>query len=72
MGQKKNRFSPIGKIIKKRLIDLNMTQQELAEKVGTSAPYLNFIIIGLRTGEKYIPLIEKVLDINLEPYKKSA
>lgn len=72
MKQKKTIISPIGSIIKKRLIELNKTQKELAEEIGTSEKYLYLMLYGLRSGDKYISIIEKVLSISLETYKKSA
>lgn len=70
--KKRNSLTPLGSIIKKRLIEVNKTQKELAEEIGASEKYLNLIIYGHRSGVKYIPRIEEVLDICLEPYKKSA
>jgi transcriptional regulator with XRE-family HTH domain len=74
MRQKKNKneLSPVGKSIKKRLIDLNMTQEALAKVVGVNVNYLGLIIYGYRSGNKYMNSIEKVLGISLEKYKKSA
>jgi transcriptional regulator with XRE-family HTH domain len=69
---RKNVLHPLGSIIKVRLIELNMTQKELAEQAGTSEKYLNLILYGHRAGLKYIPVFEKVLDISLDSYKKSA
>lgn len=66
------KISPIGIIIKKRLVDLNMTQGELAEAVGVNVNYLGLIIYGYRSGTKYMDAIEKVLGINLDKYKISA
>jgi len=40
------KITPIGVEIKKRLLDKNMTQVELAKKVGTSTSYLTNIIHG--------------------------
>lgn len=53
--------TPLGKVIKKRLIDQGMTQIQLAEIVGTSPKYLSLIIRGDRTGRKYMPRIIDVL-----------
>lgn len=53
----------MGKIIKLRLVELEMTQEALAAQVGTSPQYINHIMYGERTGEKYMDEICKVLDI---------
>lgn len=50
-----------GKEVKCRLIELNMTQQELAEMVGTSKQYLGKILHGSRSGTKYVGEINRIL-----------
>ncbi len=52
-----------GKRIKIRLIELGMTQTELARATGASRHYINHIISGYRTGDKYREAIERVLGI---------
>jgi hypothetical protein len=49
-----------------------MTQVQLAEEVGTSNKYLNLILYGDRSGEKYIGSIARVLGLDLEELKKIA
>jgi len=66
---RKRRISELGIAIKKRLAELNMTQRQLAERIGTSEAYLNLIIYGERSGDKYLEHIESVLNINI---KKTA
>lgn len=61
-----------GKKIKIRLIELGMSQAELAKEIGTSRIYLNHIISGYRPGDKYIKAIEEVLGISLESFKETA
>ncbi len=56
-------YSTIGKQIKKQLIDKNMTAKQLADQIGTSPQYLNKIIHGERSGEKYIDAIKQILGI---------
>ncbi len=60
---KKRRLTPFGEEVKERLLDLNMTQKQLAEEIGTSDAYLSMILHGVRSGEKYIKEIKKVLNI---------
>lgn len=56
-------ISPYGKIIKKRLIDKDMTHVKLANQLGISPQYLNLIIHGERTGKKYKEKINSLLEI---------
>jgi len=72
MKTDKRKLTPFGKVVKKRLIDKGMTQAELALKIGTSRMYLNLILHGDRSGEKYRDEIMKVLGINSEDFKLSA
>lgn len=60
---KKRELTPMGKIILKRLVDMNKTQVWLCEKVGVSKVYLNFILHGERSGKKYLTKIYDVLEI---------
>lgn len=50
------------KEIKKRLIDINMTQRELACAVGMRESYLCDILKGLKAGTKYLDKIYEVLE----------
>lgn len=52
-----------GKKIKIRLIELGMSQTELAQEIGASRHYINHIISGYRPGDKYKEAIERVLGI---------
>ena len=54
--------SAYGKRIKKRLIDLNMTQVELARQLGISMQYMRRIISGDRSGNTYRERIEEILN----------
>ncbi|SET65007.1 helix-turn-helix domain-containing protein [[Clostridium] polysaccharolyticum] len=60
---KRRELTPFGKEIKHRLIELNMTQVELAAMVGTSKQYLGKILFGERAGTLYIDKISQVLDL---------
>lgn len=59
-----NTLTPLGKKIKKRLIDMNMTQRELADLLGVNATYITKILTGVRTGAKYRKQIEEILGIH--------
>ena len=47
--------------VKKRLLEIGMSQKELAEKVGTSEVYLSYIVTGQKKGWKYRDKINEVL-----------
>ena len=60
----KSKLTSFGILVKKRLIEKGMTQTKLAEEVGTTVKYLNLVLYGRRSGEKYIQDIIKVLEID--------
>lgn len=60
---KQTRLTPFGVKVKKRLIDRNMTQVELAALIGCNKQYLYKILCGERSGNKYIEEISRILDI---------
>ena len=68
----KSKRTALGIAIKKRLVELNMTKREFCQKIGMNECYMTHIYNGTRTGEKYLPVIEKMLGINLKRFKKSA
>lgn len=72
MAGQKNRLTPLGKEIRKKLTDRDMSQIELAEKLGTSKGYLSRIMHGDRSGDKYLDIICNILDIDPERYRASA
>lgn len=47
MGGPRNQLSPQGKMISKRMIDLDMTQGDLAAHLGTSQATISRLIRGL-------------------------
>ena len=61
---RKRNLTPFGQKVKKRLVEINLTQKKLAEKIGTSEVYLSMILYGERSGEKYITRIEEILNIS--------
>lgn len=56
-------YSAFGRQVKKKLIDKGMTARQLAEMLGTTPQYLNKILHGDRSGEKYIEAIKKILEM---------
>lgn len=66
MKTKQMRLTSFGAAVRKRLIDLDMTQVELAALIGCDKQYLYKILCGKRSGKrKYIEKISKVLDIEI-------
>lgn len=66
MSKKRPALTPFGRKVKKRLIDRNMTQVELAALVGCDEQYINKILYGKRSGRKYRAKIADILDIPLD------
>ncbi|WP_312047738.1 helix-turn-helix domain-containing protein [Anaerotignum sp.] len=62
-----SKLTRFGKLVVKALTDKDMTKTQLAEEIGTSPQYLSYILYGVRSGEKYLPLI--VATLNLDPRK---
>ena len=62
MATKQTRLTPFGRKVRKRLIDKNMTQVELAALLGCNKQY---ILVGERSGKKYIEAISRILDIEI-------
>ncbi|HZH94161.1 MAG TPA: helix-turn-helix transcriptional regulator [Tissierellaceae bacterium] len=60
---RKRNLTPFGYQVKQRLVQINLTQKKLAEKIGTSEVYLSMILYGERSGKKYIPKIIEALDM---------
>lgn len=57
-------LTSFGKQVKKKLIDKNMTQMELANMLKCKKQYLYKILTGERSGEKYIEKIVEILEID--------
>lgn len=55
---RKRELTAYGKEVKHKLIEMNMTQVELAEQVGTSKQYLGKILFGERAGTMYLEKID--------------
>lgn len=65
MKSSKGKLTKFGKLVVKALTDQDMTKTQLAAEIGTSPQYLSYILYGVRSGEKYLPLI--VATLNLDP-----
>lgn len=63
---KSRRLTPLGIAIKKKLVDRQMTQTELACRIGASPKYINLILHGERSGEKYMPAISSLLGLSMK------
>jgi len=59
----KRNLTKFGREVNKRLVELNMTQKELAQKIGVSEVYLSMVLRGHRSGKKYIDVIVKTLGL---------
>lgn len=57
--------SDIGRVVKKALIDQNITQKELAKRSGIAYKSLNRAINGGRSGNKYWPKILSCLGLEI-------
>lgn len=66
------KFTPFGRKVKKALIDKSMTQKELCEILGCSRPYLQKILTGTRSGDKYVDQICQILNISLRETKEES
>lgn len=64
---KNSNLSAFGKLVVKALVDQDMTRTQLADIIGTSPQYLNYILHGVRSGEKYLPAI--ITALALDPRK---
>lgn len=63
MATKQTRLTPFGRKVRKRLIDKNMTQVELAALLGCNKQYIHKILVGERSGKKYIEAISRMSDM---------
>lgn len=64
VDMKKRKLTPFGKAVKKALIDKQMSQVELAEKLNVAPKYINLILFGERSGKKYVDGIIEILELD--------
>ena len=58
-------LTDFGKVVKKKRIDKDMTQAQLAAMIGCGNQYLHKILVGERSGDKYKEAISVILEIDL-------
>lgn len=63
MNNKKRSIPYFSVRVKKRLVELDMTQRQLAEEVGMSEKYLTEVLRGRRSGARYREAILETLGI---------
>lgn len=61
MNDNKKQREEFGKEVRKKLIEIGMTQKDLALAVGASERYIWHITHGRRKGTKYLTKIIKIL-----------
>lgn len=65
------KLTRFGKLVVKALTDQDMSKTQLAAEIGTSPQYLSYILYGIRSGEKYVPLIIAALDLDPRKVEKA-
>lgn len=63
-----DKLTVFGRDVKMRLLEKNLTQRELAQKIGTSESFLSQILYGTRPGEKYVTQIATMLGLDETKY----
>lgn len=61
-------YTPFGKAVSKRFVDLNMNNVILAEKLGVTPSYVNDILKGTRKATERKKQIAEIVGINFEDY----
>lgn len=59
----KQRLTPLGIEVKKRLLDMNLTQREFCEKYNIPVNRFSELLTGFQPNHKYKKLVCKVLKI---------
>ncbi len=62
-------YTPFGKEVSKRMIDLNMNNTVLAEQIGVKPSYINDILQGTRKALARKKQIAKIVGIRFEDYE---
>lgn len=66
-----SKLTKFGQLVVKALTDKDMTKTQLADEIGTSPQYLSYILYGVRSGEKYLPLIVATLELDPRKVEKA-
>lgn len=64
--KEKKRLTAYGIAIKKRMLELNMTNDELAAKLGVDKSYVSRILYGVRSGRKYATQLSEMLGVEYD------
>lgn len=64
MERQRRQLTPQGKRIVKRLVDMNKTQVWLCKRLGIKTTYLTKILVGERSGQKYLAKIDDLLGLD--------
>lgn len=59
-------MTDFGKKVVMRLVEKGMTQTELAERLGCTKQYLYKILSGQRSGKKYVEMLRRELELDLD------
>ena len=62
LAKQKQEWDIRSKYVRKKLIDLDMSQRELARRIPMSYSYLNKILCGYKSGETYWEKIMEVIE----------
>lgn len=63
-ARRKTNLTEFGLAASMRMLELNMSKEYLAARIGTSSTYLGFIFNGTRSGAKYIENIVNILELD--------
>ena len=61
-------YTPFGNAVKKKMIDLGVTQAQMERDIGAPTNFVTAILRGDRPGHEYVPLIAEYLGIDPEKY----
>lgn len=60
----RRKVTDFGRLVKKALLDRNMTQHDLSLLLGVKDSYLSDVLKGEKKGEKYLDRIHILLDLS--------
>ena len=62
MSKKQESRAGFGREVRKQMLDLGLTQREVAARVPMRYQYLNNMLLGNKSGDKYWGRVLEVLD----------